>query len=121
MQVLSVSIAAAAAVSFFVPAHADVRVAPQAAIDHANSGGIRDWHAENSSGVYLRDRTNRWYYASFRHGCPGVLTNPTIAFNTYGDHRFDRSASVITATETCAVESVTVSPAPAAKGGPALR
>ena len=88
-----------------------------AAIDYAASGGIRDWHAVDDRGVYLRDRTNRWYYAAFRHRCPGVVRDQRIAFDTNGYHRFDRLSRVVTQTETCAVESLYRTDAPAAKGG----
>jgi hypothetical protein len=88
-----------------------------ASIDYAAGGGIRDWHADDDRGVYLRDRTNRWYYAAFRHRCPGVVRDQRIAFDTNGFQRFDRLSSVKTATETCAVESLDRSDAPAAKGG----
>ena len=88
-----------------------------ASIDFVGRGGIRDWHADDDRGIFLRDRANRWYYAAFRHSCPGVLFNPTIAFDTNGFDRFDRSSLVVTQTEVCAVESVDHSAAPAAKGG----
>ena len=87
------------------------------AIDYASVDGIRDWHAEDKRGIYLRDRTNRWYYAAFQHECPGVLYNPTVRFDTNGDHRFDRLSRVITQTEVCGIASVQPSAAPAAKGG----
>jgi hypothetical protein len=107
---------ALACVSAAAQAHVPT-LPPQAAIDHAANGGIRDWHAVDAKGLYLRDRTNRWYYAAFRHVCPGILTDARIAFDTHGDHRFDRLSNVVTSTETCAVESLVESPAPAAKGG----
>lgn len=88
-----------------------------ASIDFVNSGGIRDWHADDDRGIYLRDSANRWYYAAFRYNCPGVLYNPRIAFDTDGFSRFDRSSRVVTEIGVCALESVDRSPAPAAKGG----
>lgn len=115
MKIAALILAAAAAVS--APALASTTVARQASIHHANNGGIRDWYAPNAQGIYLRDRTNRWYYAAFSHACPGVLYDDTIGFDTLGDTRFDRGSRVVTRMGSCALESVTFSPAPAAKGG----
>jgi hypothetical protein len=91
----------------------------QTAIDHAVNGGIRDWHSDDGAGLYIRDRTNRWYYAQFRHRCPGVLQDMSVVFDTNGSHRFDRLSTVRTSTMTCAVESLYRTEAPPAKGGKA--
>ena len=105
--------------SFLAAQAAPVHRPGLASIDDAARGGIRDWHAEDDRGIYLRDRTNRWYYAAFRHNCPGVLYDQRIAFRTSASNRFDRQSLVQTETETCAVESVDRSDAPEAKGGKA--
>lgn len=114
---LVISVAAAAAAS----ASATTVVPRQASINNANNGGIRDWYAPGAHGIYLRDRTNRWYYAAFTYACPGVLYNDTIGFDTFGDHRFDRSSRVVTRQGSCAIDSVSATAAPAAKGGPGGR
>ncbi|QIK78981.1 hypothetical protein G7077_08805 [Sphingomonas piscis] len=110
------TLAASTALLCAVPATSQP-LPPQAAIHHANNGGIRDWYASNDAGLYLRDRTNRWYYAQFTHRCPGVLDGMTVLFDTHGDHRFDRSSTVRTKTMTCAVRSLVRTQAPAEKGG----
>jgi len=104
--------------ALLVAAHPAPPVSPgNASIDYVGRGGIRDWHADDDRGIYLRDRVNRWYYVAFRHSCPGVLYNPTIAFDTNGFNRFDRLSRVVTQTEVCGIESVDCSDAPQAKGG----
>lgn len=117
MKIAAMTLAAAVAAS--APALASTNVARQASIHHANNGGIRDWYAPNARGIYLRDRTNRWYYAAFSNECPGVLQDDTVGFDTFGDSRFDRSSRVVTRFGSCALDSVIASPAPPAKGGPA--
>lgn len=115
MKIPALIVVALSAVS--APAMASMPTVRQASIDHANNGGIRDWHAPNAKGIYLRDRTNRWYYAAFSHACPGVMYDDTVGFDTFGDHRFDRSSRVVTRLGSCAIDSLTASPPPAAKGG----
>lgn len=88
------------------------------AIDFAAGGGIRDWHAADAQGIYVRDSANRWYYARFTAPCPGVLSDPRIEFDTDVVGRFDRFSRVITQTMTCAVDSLQPTVAPDAKGGP---
>ncbi|GAA4007642.1 hypothetical protein GCM10022280_00180 [Sphingomonas swuensis] len=89
-----------------------------AAIDYANTDGIRDFHADNDRGIYLRDRLGHWYYGAFTARCPGVLDGFSVGFDTNGFQRFDRSSRVVTPTMTCALASLDRSVAPAAKGGP---
>lgn len=88
-----------------------------AVIDYAAGGGIRDWHAENDRGIYVRDSRNDWYYIQFKAPCPGVLTGQQIAFDTDVVGRFDKLSRVVTQTETCGVESIQRTKAPQAKGG----
>lgn len=88
-----------------------------AAIDYAAGGGVRDWQAVDARGIYLRDRTDRWYYAAFDHSCPGVLYDMRLEFFTDGSNRFDRSGRVQTETMTCGIAALDASPAPADKGG----
>lgn len=87
-----------------------------AAIDYAVGGGIRDWHAVDARGIYLRDRANRWYYAAFDHDCPGVLYDARIEFITDGSNRFDRLGRVKTETMTCGLAALDASPPPTDKG-----
>lgn len=92
--------------------------AGRSAIDYAAGGGIRDWHAEDANGIFIRDSANNWHYARFTGPCPGVVREQQIAFEPDPLGRFDELSRVRTQTETCAVASIQASQPPAAKGGP---
>ena len=86
-------------------------------IHDAGSGGIRDWHSDDDRSIYLRDRTGRWYYATFLGVCPGVRHSPSISFKTDALGQFDRFSTISTYRGLCSVGSVVRSPKPAAIGG----
>jgi hypothetical protein len=115
MRAFAIALAVAAAAS--AASAASPAAVRQASINHFNNESIRDWFAPNANGIYLRDRTNRWYYGAFSHACPGVLYDDTIGFDTFGDSRFDRSSRIVTRFGRCGLDSLTRSPAPLAKGG----
>lgn len=88
-----------------------------ASIDDAAGGGIRDFYAVDARGIYLRDRTNRWYYAAFSGPCPGILYDARIEFVTDASRRLDRSSRIRTETMTCGIAALDHSAPPADKGG----
>jgi len=92
-------------------------VGGNAYIPDAARGGIAEYHVENESTVYLRDRTNRWYRVELTSNCPGLRFNPTIQFSTDPIGNFDSNSYITTREARCAVRSIDLSPAPAAKGG----
>ena len=96
--------------------HAGTAPQRQAAIDHANQGGIADWYASDDSGIFVMDRTGRWYRAEFVGSCPRVTLQNTIAFRTSVTGRLDALGSVVTADGVCPLRSLTRSERPAAKG-----
>ena len=95
------------------PATADTAIA------FAANGGIRDWYSNSEKSIYLRDRTGRWYLATFNGLCPNLPAAQTIHFQTNAAGAFDHFSSVTTEYGRCQVGSVLRSEAPAAKGGPA--
>lgn len=87
-------------------------------ISYAANGGIRDWHAEDERGIYLRDRAGRWYYARFSHPCFNLPSLQSLVFSTDpATGRFDHFSTVGTGQLSCDVASVVRSEPPAAKGG----
>jgi len=92
-------------------------VAPrEASIRDAASGGIRDWHSDDGRSIFLRDRTGRWYHATFAGPCAGVLYSSTIGFKTDVLGAFDRFSTISTERGLCSVSSVVRSAKPAAIG-----
>jgi len=88
-----------------------------AVIDFAGAGGIRDWHAENDSSIYLMDRAGHWYLALLSGPCWGLRFNRAVAFETDVSGRFDTFSTVRTRNHRCHVDRIVRSPRPAAKGG----
>lgn len=88
----------------------------EAGIDYAANGGIRDYHAESERVIYLRDRTNRWYKATFVGVCPNLRTSDVIAFDTDGLGRLDRSGAVLTRSGRCQFDSLVRAAPPRGKG-----
>lgn len=87
-------------------------------ISYAANGGIRDWHAEDENGIYLMDRTGRWYYARFSHRCFNLPSLQSLVFTTDpATGRFDHFSTVGTGQLSCDVASVVKAERPAAKGG----
>ena len=92
--------------------------AGETSIAFAANGGIKDWYSNNERSIYLRDRSGRWYLATFQGVCPNLPSAQTIRFETDAGGRFDRFSSITSEYGRCTVGSVVPSVAPAAKGGP---
>ena len=87
-------------------------------IIHSAAGdGIRDWHAESDSAIYIMDRTSRWYLATLTAPCPGLRFNNSIAFETDPLGDFDTFSTIRTRDYRCHVARIVRVPRPAAKGG----
>lgn len=91
--------------------------AADTAIPFAANGGIRDWYSNNEQSIYLRDRTGRWYLATFNGLCPNLPAAQTVQFETDASGAFDRFSSIGTEYGRCQVGSVVQAQAPMAKGG----
>lgn len=61
---------------------AEEAAARSAEIPFANHGGIRDWKADGTRGLWVQDRSTRWYYATLMGPCRGLDFANTIAFET---------------------------------------
>jgi len=105
---LLATIATAEAVSPPAPA--------QASIPFANHGGILNWQADRTQGLWMQDSRRRWYYATFMGSCPGINFANTLAFNTDPMGTFDRWSRVIVPRQgSCALRSVVASDGPPSK------
>ena len=118
-QLASTMLAATAMLSATAAVAGPGRNAPvygkPASISYANAGGIADWHAEDDSSLYIRDRTGRWYYATLGGRCPSLRLSHTIGFETDPMGRFDTWGAVRTRDALCHVRTLVTSPPPAAK------
>lgn len=93
----------------------------ETSIQNAGAGGIRDWYSNNERSIYLRDRTGRWYLATFNGVCPNLPSAQTVRFDADAAGSFDRFSSISTEYGRCQVGSVVPTLAPAAKGGGVAR
>ena len=91
--------------------------ADEVSIPFAGHGGIADWERESDKSILLRDRTGRWYRATFLGTCPRVGYGNAIQFDTDAGGTFDRFSTIRSINGVCQVGSVTRASAPASKGG----
>ena len=89
----------------------------ETSIPFAANGGIRDFERESDKSVLLRDRSGRWYRATFVGTCPRVGYGATLVYNTGPSGTFDRFSSISSEYGTCQVGSVVRADAPRSKGG----
>jgi hypothetical protein len=52
----------------------------EASIPFANDGGIRDWRADGSRGMWLEANGGHWYYASFSSQCTALPVASGVRF-----------------------------------------
>ncbi|QNN64686.1 hypothetical protein H9L12_10460 [Sphingomonas rhizophila] len=100
-----------------LPAMAQPDAPREVSIPFAANGGIRDWEAEGDKSILLRDRTNRWYRATFVGRCPRVGYSNTLVFETDPSGTFDRFSSIKSEYGNCQVGSIVRAEAPKSKGG----
>ena len=82
-------------------------------IPFANTGGIRDWHADRDQGLWVQDIHRQWYYAKLMGTCIGLNFAQSIGFDTHPLGRFDQFSSIfVPGGSRCAVQSFTASGAP---------
>lgn len=90
--------------------------APQASIPFVPHGGIRDWEADRTRGLWIQDAHRNWYYAQLLGPCIGLDFATRLAFDTRPMGTFDRfSAIVVPGEGRCTVQSVAQSDAPPRK------
>jgi hypothetical protein len=92
------------------------RVAPQASIPFVNLGGVYNWQADGTQGLWVQDSHKRWYYASLLGPCFGLDFATTLGFDVDSLGTLDRFGAVIVpGWGRCNFSSLAVSNAPPAK------
>jgi Family of unknown function (DUF6491) len=92
---------------------AEAAKVPEAAIQFANHGGIRDWNALDDNGIWVQGNSNKWYYATFIGPCTGLRFETTVAFVPGANGTLDRWSAVKTHnTGRCQFKSMTASDTP---------
>lgn len=54
--------------------------APEYSIPFADRGGIRNWQADGSKGVWIQAAGGKWYYAGFSSPCNSLPVSQGIRF-----------------------------------------
>ena len=95
---------------------ADTATKPQASIPFADHGGIWDWRADGTKGLWVQSNNRQWYYATFMGPCIGLNFANSVGFDTHPMGNFDRfSAVVVPRWGRCQVQSLEPSEGPAPK------
>ena len=59
---------------------ATAATAGEVSIPFANNGGIRDWRADGTKGMWIEEAGGHWFYASFSSQCPTLQSAMGVKF-----------------------------------------
>lgn len=84
-----------------------------ASIPFADHGGITDWHADGTRGIWVQGVHRDWFYGTFMTACTGLDHAGAVGFVTNPSGDLDHwSYVVIRGTPPCHFVSFTTSAAP---------
>jgi hypothetical protein len=79
-------------------------------------GSLYNFEADSDRGVYLQDRSRRWYYARVLAPCIGLSFAQRIGVDTrFGGNQLDRTGTLLVDSDSCRIDSLTTSAGPPAK------
>jgi len=114
--VLGISLAAPLSSMAASPVPAE---ASESSIPFANRGGIRNWQADGSKGVWIQATGGKWYYASFSSPCNGLPFSEGLRFVPEPTGDLSRWSSIRLAhAERCFFRSLQPSNGPPKKNDP---
>ncbi len=98
------------------PASAAPReIGAEASIVFPSDTTIRNWRADRERGIWVQDRRGDWYYGLFAGICRDVDFAQAIGFDTRGQSRLDRFATLVVRGERCPLVSFVNSAPPPSK------
>ena len=84
-----------------------------ASIPFADHGGIFDWHADGTRGIWVQGTNRKWFYGTFMSACTGLDHADAVGFVTSPSDDLDHwSYVVIRGTVPCHFANFTTSEAP---------
>jgi hypothetical protein len=84
-----------------------------ASIPFADHGGINDWRADKTRGIWVQSTNHKWFYGTFMTPCTGLDQSEAVGFVTSPSGDLDHwSYIVIRGTVPCHFASFTASEAP---------
>lgn len=97
-------------------AGANARV--EASIPFANHGGINDWRANGTKGIWVQGTDRQWYYGTFFGTCFGLNSALQVGFVPEVTGEFNRWSSIIVPHEShCQLATFEPSAGPQGKDG----
>jgi hypothetical protein len=90
-------------------------VGGEASIPFVNHGGVWNWQADGSHGLYVQDRQHNWYYARLMGNCFDLPFANAVGFETRGIDTLDRFGTLVVRGQRCPITSLTHSAGPPAK------
>lgn len=87
----------------------------QVTIPFVNLGGIRDWRADGTSGVWIQDAHRQWYHATLMQPAFDLPFVEHIGFATGPISTLDRFSSIVVRGQSYPLTSLVKSDAPPAK------
>ncbi|MBY8822605.1 DUF6491 family protein [Sphingomonas colocasiae] len=96
-------------------AHQAATTDRQATIPFVDLGGIRDWRADGTSGVWIQDAHRQWYHATLMQPAFDLPFVEHIGFATGPISTLDRFSSIVVRGQSYPLASLVKSDAPPAK------
>jgi hypothetical protein len=87
----------------------------EASIPFVNHGGVWNWQADGSRGLYVQDQHRRWYYAKLMSNCYDLPFANAVGFETRGIDTLDKFGTVVVRGQRCPITSFTHSDGPPVK------
>jgi len=87
------------------PQKAPREIGAEASIAFPGDTTIRNWRADRERGIWVQDRRGDWYYGLFAGICRDVDFAQAIGFDTRGQARLDRFATLLVRGERCPLVS----------------
>lgn len=90
-------------------------------IPFVSHGGVRNFEADGTSGLWIQDDRNKWHYATLIGPCSGLSFATSLGFVTRGSNTLDSFGEIIAEGDRCAIQRLVTSagPPPKAKKGAA--
>ena len=103
-------------IAVFGVSTANARVEPS--IPFANHGGIYDWRANGTKGIWVEGADRQWYYGTFFGTCWGLDTAFRVGFVPEATGEFSRWSSIVVPHENrCQLSTFQPSDAPQGRSG----
>ena len=89
------------------------RLGAEVSVPFISMNNLRDFRADGDQGVWLQDRSRRWFYARTLGPCMGLPFAVRIGVDTrFGGNQLDRTGTLLVDRQRCPLTSLTASNGP---------